>query len=486
MKLNDPSLVTGALAFALAASAGRSQDLPLRLPGRPQRRSIPTRSTRRFTLGTLGNVMEGLTKRDKDLKIIPGLAERWEIVDPLQVALLPAQGRQVPRRRGLHRRRRACSRPSACAAPARRSRRACPADTKVVKVDDHTVDFVLTSPNPDPALRSGTPGTSSPRSGPRRTAPTQAQPASATSLSSVRAQGQRHRSVHDRQPRARREDGLQAQPELVGQARAQPRRGDLPDHQVGRHARRRAAVGRDRHDRPGAGAGHRARQGQRQRRRADRARSCARSSSTWTSCATSCSTPTSRARTPSRTRACARPSTRRSTSRRSRPRSCAACRSPSALMISPLLFSRAGEFKRQPYDPRRPPRSCWRRPAIPTASRSTWTARTTATSTTRRSARRSRRCSARIGIKVNAQRPCRRPSTSRRCGPTEQVRHLLQPAGLDAGLVRQLERARQHHRLPRCRRQGRHLQLRRLLQSEDRRADRADPGRDRHRRSATS
>ena len=28
--------------------------------------------------------MEGLTKRDKDLKIIPGLAERWEIVDPLK------------------------------------------------------------------------------------------------------------------------------------------------------------------------------------------------------------------------------------------------------------------------------------------------------------------------------------------------------------------------------------------------------------------
>ncbi len=37
-----------------------------------------------FTLGALGNVMEGLTKRDKDLKIIPGLAERWEVVDPLK------------------------------------------------------------------------------------------------------------------------------------------------------------------------------------------------------------------------------------------------------------------------------------------------------------------------------------------------------------------------------------------------------------------
>ena len=36
-----------------------------------------------FTLGMLGNVYEGLTKRDKDLKIIPGLATSWEQVDPL-------------------------------------------------------------------------------------------------------------------------------------------------------------------------------------------------------------------------------------------------------------------------------------------------------------------------------------------------------------------------------------------------------------------
>ena len=39
----------------------------------------------------------------------------------------------------------------------------------------------------------------------------------------VRAQGQRHRPVHRHQPRARREDGVQAQPELVGQGGAQPR-----------------------------------------------------------------------------------------------------------------------------------------------------------------------------------------------------------------------------------------------------------------------
>src|SRR5690242_17658727 len=36
-----------------------------------------------FTLGMLGNVYEGLTKRDKTLKIIPGLAESWDTPDPL-------------------------------------------------------------------------------------------------------------------------------------------------------------------------------------------------------------------------------------------------------------------------------------------------------------------------------------------------------------------------------------------------------------------
>ena len=37
-----------------------------------------------FTQGIMSNAMEGLIRRDKDLKIIPGLAERWEIVDPLK------------------------------------------------------------------------------------------------------------------------------------------------------------------------------------------------------------------------------------------------------------------------------------------------------------------------------------------------------------------------------------------------------------------
>ena len=101
-----------------------------------------------FTLGALGNVMEGLTKRDKDLKIIPGLAERWETSDDgrrwrfylrrnvkyhdgspftaddviFSAERAQAEGSQVKSR--------------------------LPDKFKIEKVDDHTVDFVMPEPNP--------------------------------------------------------------------------------------------------------------------------------------------------------------------------------------------------------------------------------------------------------------------------------------------------------------------------------------------------
>ena len=101
---------------------------------------------------------------------------------------------------------------------------------------------------------------------------TQAQAASATSLNpfALKANGTGPFMIVSHEPGVK--TVFKPQPQLVGQAGAQPRRGDLPDHQVGRHARRRAAVGRHRHDGPGAGAGHRARQEQPQRDGADRAR----------------------------------------------------------------------------------------------------------------------------------------------------------------------------------------------------------------------
>jgi peptide/nickel transport system substrate-binding protein len=100
-----------------------------------------------FTHGVLGNVYEGLTKRGKDLKIIPGLAERWEVVEPTRWRFHLRKGVKfhngedftaddvVFSAQRLH-------------APASDVKTRFPADTKAVKVDDHTVDFILSGPNP--------------------------------------------------------------------------------------------------------------------------------------------------------------------------------------------------------------------------------------------------------------------------------------------------------------------------------------------------
>ena len=96
----------------------------------------------------LGHVYEGLVARDKDLKIIPGAGGKLGNAgaDPLAVPF--AQGRQIPERRSLHRRRRGFLGRARSRRRARTCRPAFPADAKVVKVDDYTVDFILTSPNP--------------------------------------------------------------------------------------------------------------------------------------------------------------------------------------------------------------------------------------------------------------------------------------------------------------------------------------------------
>jgi peptide/nickel transport system substrate-binding protein len=99
------------------------------------------------TLGLLANVMEGLIRRDKDLKIIPGLAESWEVLNPNRWRFHLRRGVtfhdgspfsaddvvfSAERARG----------------PGSQLKTRIPADAKVEKIDDFTVDFVLASPNP--------------------------------------------------------------------------------------------------------------------------------------------------------------------------------------------------------------------------------------------------------------------------------------------------------------------------------------------------
>src|ERR1700674_1226248 len=95
----------------------------------------------------LGHVYEGLVTRDKDLKTIPALAESWEIPEPtrwrfhLRKNVKFQNGDPFTADDVVFSAERVQAKGS-------NLQTRIPAGTKVVKVDDYTVDFVLTSPNP--------------------------------------------------------------------------------------------------------------------------------------------------------------------------------------------------------------------------------------------------------------------------------------------------------------------------------------------------
>ncbi|MCY6381096.1 ABC transporter substrate-binding protein [Hoeflea prorocentri] len=100
-----------------------------------------------FTLGTLNNVYEGLTRRGADLQIMPALAERWEVIEPTRWRFHLRKGVK------FHNGNDFTAADVVFSADRVRSegsdlKTRIPADAKFEIVDDHTVDVVLTSPNP--------------------------------------------------------------------------------------------------------------------------------------------------------------------------------------------------------------------------------------------------------------------------------------------------------------------------------------------------
>ncbi|MDB5624279.1 MAG: transporter substrate-binding protein [Tardiphaga sp.] len=99
------------------------------------------------TLAHLGHVYEGLTARDKELKIVPGLAERWEIVEPtrwrfhLRKNVKFQNGDDFTADDVVFSAERVRAKGS-------NMQTRVPHDAKVEKIDDYTVDFILTAPNP--------------------------------------------------------------------------------------------------------------------------------------------------------------------------------------------------------------------------------------------------------------------------------------------------------------------------------------------------
>src|SRR3954447_25345743 len=99
------------------------------------------------THGHLGNVYEGLIARDKDLKIIPALAESWETPEPTRWRFHLRKGDKFQNGDPF------TADDVVFSADRVRAKGSdllsyIPADAKAVKVDDYTVDFVLSTPNP--------------------------------------------------------------------------------------------------------------------------------------------------------------------------------------------------------------------------------------------------------------------------------------------------------------------------------------------------
>src|ERR1700736_5828352 len=131
---------------AFAASPASSQTL--RYANQGNLNSLdPYTLNETTTHAHLGQIYEGLTARDKDLKIIPALAESWEIPEPTRWRFHLRKGVKFQNGDPF------TADDVVFSADRRRAKASnrlprTPADAKVLKVDDYTVDFLLSSPNP--------------------------------------------------------------------------------------------------------------------------------------------------------------------------------------------------------------------------------------------------------------------------------------------------------------------------------------------------
>ena len=100
-----------------------------------------------FAEAALNNVYDGLTRRDENLKIVPALAESWETLTPLQWRFHLRHGVKFSGGEDFTADDVLFS-AERVQAPGSQMTTKIPPGAKIVKVDDFTVDFLLTTPNP--------------------------------------------------------------------------------------------------------------------------------------------------------------------------------------------------------------------------------------------------------------------------------------------------------------------------------------------------
>ena len=140
-----PAVALAAL-FAVAAQPASAETLRFAFQGDVNTLD-PYGLNETFTLGFQGNVYEGLTRRGPDLAIEPGLAERWEIVEPTRWRFHLRRGVSFHNGNPF-------TADDVVFSAERVRKEASDLKTRlsgvveVVKVDDHTVDVVTEVPNP--------------------------------------------------------------------------------------------------------------------------------------------------------------------------------------------------------------------------------------------------------------------------------------------------------------------------------------------------
>ncbi|MGY4291103.1 peptide/nickel transport system substrate-binding protein [Bradyrhizobium sp. LM2.7] len=138
--------MTLASVLALVISPASSQTL--RYANQGDLKSLDPYSLNESTTHAhLGHVYQGLTARDKDLKIIPALAESWETPEPTRWRFHLRKGVKFHNGDPFTADDVVFSADRVRNKNSNMQTRLAP-NVKVVKVDDYTVDFVLPSPNP--------------------------------------------------------------------------------------------------------------------------------------------------------------------------------------------------------------------------------------------------------------------------------------------------------------------------------------------------
>ena len=100
-----------------------------------------------FHLGTQGNIYEGLIRRGADMSIEPALAVKWEVLEPTRWRFHLRKGVKFHNGNAFNADDVLFSAARVRAEGSDLKTRIAP-DTKVMKVDDYTVDFITTKPNP--------------------------------------------------------------------------------------------------------------------------------------------------------------------------------------------------------------------------------------------------------------------------------------------------------------------------------------------------